>query len=233
MTIRPGPTTASSVLNFADRVVRAAWSSSLIVPRAPRMSPTCASSSTADGVPSPQLQQQSLEFTSFALSLKRDRGTRVRSGIAAPSGAISRAGYSSAQTAGRGARRPGTRPKKVVATLRQRVPGTSRDSGGKGPTSARTIRVHRAPPFVRGACARLHTRHQPRAPSMARPGASLAGDVVTSLVRALALHGVAMLRSHLASPLRPGRGVLIRSVSRRLGSVACVREDASPNEVSN
>ena len=58
------------------------------------------------------------------------------------------------------------------------------------------------------------------------------GEVVTSLVRALALHGVAMLRSHLASPLRPGRGVLIRSVSRRLGSVACVREDASPNEVS-
>jgi hypothetical protein len=38
--------------------------------------------------------------------------------------------------------------------------------------------------------------------------------------------------SHLASPLRPGRGVLIRSVSRRLGSVAYVREDASPNEVS-
>ena len=63
----------------------------------------------------------------------------------------------------------------------------------------------------------------------------------TSLVRALALHGVARhrarqstgrLRSHLASPLEPGRGVLIRSVSRRLGSVACVREDASPNEVS-
>lgn len=60
---------------------------------------------------------------------------------------------------------------------------------------------------------------------------------VTSLVRALALHGVARpspgrKRSHLACPLRPGRGVLIRSVSRRLGSVACVREDASPNEVS-
>ena len=55
---------------------------------------------------------------------------------------------------------------------------------------------------------------------------------VTSLVRALALHGVASrMRSHLASPLKPGRGVLIRSVSRRLGSVACVREDASPNEV--
>src|ERR1700733_12074512 len=39
--------------------------------------------------------------------------------------------------------------------------------------------------------------------------------------------------SHLASPLSPGRGVLIRSVSRRLGSVACVRDDASPNEVSS
>ena len=62
----------------------------------------------------------------------------------------------------------------------------------------------------------------------------------TSLVRALALHGVLRpprsnrntAASHLASPLRPGRGVLIRSVSRRLGSVAYVREDASPNEVS-
>src|ERR1700760_4216651 len=48
MTIRPGPTTASSVLNFADRVVGAPWSPSLIVPSAPRMSPTCASSSTAE-----------------------------------------------------------------------------------------------------------------------------------------------------------------------------------------
>ena len=56
----------------------------------------------------------------------------------------------------------------------------------------------------------------------------------TSLVRALALHGVLrpITASHLASPLGPGRGVLIRSVSRRLGSVAYVHEDASPNEVS-
>src|SRR5215471_19793936 len=72
-------------------------------------------------------------------------------------------------------------------------------------------------------------------PSHARPAEAPPGTAskkATSLVRALALHGVAMLRSHLASPLRPGRGVLIRSVSRRLGSVACVREDASPNEVS-
>ena len=70
-----------------------------------------------------------------------------------------------------------------------------------------------------------HKRHVP-------PAAPEGAAAVTSLVRALALHGVASrMRSHLASPLKPGRGVLIRSVSRRLGSVACVREDASPNEV--
>jgi hypothetical protein len=78
-------------------------------------------------------------------------------------------------------------------------------------------------------CAPLQ-RHHARS---ARPTRHGRWRWVTSLVRALALHGVAMLRSHLASPLRPGRGVLIRSVSRRLGSVACVREDASPNEVSS
>src|SRR5580692_7469693 len=49
MTISPGPTIASSVFSLADRVVRAAWSPTVIVPRAPRMSPTCASSSTAEG----------------------------------------------------------------------------------------------------------------------------------------------------------------------------------------
>ena len=105
----------------------------------------------------------------------------------------------------------------------------------EGPTSARTIRVHRTPPFVRGACERLHTRHQPGVTVHCRRAAGTPMPVrkVTSLVRALALHGVAMLRSHLASPLRPGRGVLIRSVSRRLGSAAYVREDASPNEVSS
>ena len=81
-----------------------------------------------------------------------------------------------------------------------------------------------------GALARAFTYGTTKeACSSAAPGDAAR---VTSLVRALALHGVAMLRSHLASPLRPGRGVLIRSVSRRLGSVACVREDASPNEVS-
>jgi hypothetical protein len=37
--------------------------------------------------------------------------------------------------------------------------------------------------------------------------------------------------SHLGSPLSPGRPVLTGGVSRRWGSVACVRADASPNEV--
>jgi len=122
----------------------------------------------------------------------------------------------------------------VLGQVKRAASACARDWQGQrriGPTSARTIRVHRAPPFVRGACARLHTRHQKRELS----AAALRGEV-TSLVRALALHGVARpcrLRSHLASPLGPGRGVLIRSVSRRLGSVAYVREDASPNEVSD
>jgi len=102
-----------------------------------------------------------------------------------------------------------------------------------GPTSARTIRVHRAPPFVRGARARQHYNTSQEERPLRWQECVPASEEVTSLVRALALHGVAMLRSHLASTLRPGRGVLIRSVSRRLGSVACVREDASPNEVSN
>jgi hypothetical protein len=102
-----------------------------------------------------------------------------------------------------------------------------------GPTSARTIRVHRTPPFVRGARARQHYNTSQEERPLRWQECVPASEEVTSLVRALALHGVAMLRSHLASTLRPGRGVLIRSVSRRLGSVACVREDASPNEVSN
>src|ERR1700753_2208967 len=34
-----------------------------------------------------------------------------------------------------------------------------------------------------------------------------------------------------AQPLCPGRAVLTRGVSRRSGSVACVRADASPTEV--
>ncbi len=59
----------------------------------------------------------------------------------------------------------------------------------------------------------------------------------TPLVRASALHGVSGPAttprdgSHLGSTLKPGGAVLTRGVFRRSGSVACVRADASPNEV--
>jgi hypothetical protein len=55
----------------------------------------------------------------------------------------------------------------------------------------------------------------------------------TPLVGASALHGVSGNRagSHLGSTLKPGGAVLTRGVSRRSGSVAYIRADASPTEV--
>ena len=54
----------------------------------------------------------------------------------------------------------------------------------------------------------------------------------TPLVRVSALHGVsAQPGSHLGSTLNPGGAVLTLGVSRRSGSVAYIRVDASPNEV--
>src|ERR1700683_1969501 len=55
----------------------------------------------------------------------------------------------------------------------------------------------------------------------------------TPIVGASALHGVSGVTpgSHLGSTLRSGRAVLTRGVSRRSGSVACIRADASPTEV--
>jgi hypothetical protein len=117
------------------------------------------------------------------------------------------------------------------------VPGAGRTSG-EGPFSARTIGVHCSPPSRRG-CNRAMLSHPPVTAGMPDRASyeeidRRAGPARHPLVRALALHGVARQkpRSHLASPLTPGRGVLIRSVSRRVGSVAYVREDASPNKVS-
>jgi hypothetical protein len=122
---------------------------------------------------------------------------------------------------------------------------TGRRSAQRGRLSAcpeqegKTARAYFGPDYARPSLASLRPRYrQCQVTRMTRgsrnrdtrPGR-------TSLVRALALHGVARpagrLRSHLASPLEPGKGVLIRRVSRPAGSVACVREDASPNEVSH
>ena len=59
----------------------------------------------------------------------------------------------------------------------------------------------------------------------------------TPLVRASAPHDVSwpgktiQAGSHLGSTLKPGGAVLTRGVFGRSGSVACIRVDASPNEV--
>jgi hypothetical protein len=71
-----------------------------------------------------------------------------------------------------------------------------------------------------------------RATVRTTPQASEAREIrAPLLVRALALRGVIPPGSHLGSPLNPGRAVLARGVSRRWRPVACVRADASPNEV--
>src|SRR5690242_15190617 len=110
MTISPGPTTASSVLNFAERVVLAPWSPSVIVPRAPRMSPTCASSSTAERpVPATSASIAVTEIHLFrAFTQAGSRHTLradVRHSSRSPSVGPS-AGYRSHHTALAGASRP-------------------------------------------------------------------------------------------------------------------------------
>jgi hypothetical protein len=67
------------------------------------------------------------------------------------------------------------------------------------------------------------------------PRPEMDGRGRTPLVRVSALHGVSRPHrgdgSHLGSSLNPRGAVLTGGVSRRSGSVACVRADASPSEV--
>jgi hypothetical protein len=57
-------------------------------------------------------------------------------------------------------------------------------------------------------------------------------EVRTPLVRASTPRDVIRYSgSHFGSTLKPGGAVLTRGVFRRSGSVACIRVDASPNEV--
>jgi hypothetical protein len=89
----------------------------------------------------------------------------------------------------------------------QRVHGNGEGQYRAGPASARTIRVHYSPPSRRTPRARpVVSREAARTPDP-RPGWD-------SLAIALALHGLAQssgrLRSHLASPLMPGKGVPTR-----------------------
>jgi hypothetical protein len=77
------------------------------------------------------------------------------------------------------------------------------------------------------------SRHT-RVPSVTKPEVATRADypgMGTSLVRALALHGLSETGSHLGSTLKPGGAVLTLGVFRRSRSVACVRADASPSEV--
>src|SRR5882724_9666777 len=209
---------ASSVFSLADKPDRGAESSAGMVPSAPRMSPTCASSTAAvrvmEAIMNTPFTSRDLTETGAHAHARPERGRHDQR----------------AEMLGE------------AACARDRM-GQQRE----GPTSARTIRVHRLPPFHRDARGRQATRLRallPAGTNRVTPEETNVREKEipgrTPLVRALALHGVlrppgsnrSPAASHLASPLRPGRGVLIRSESRRLGSVAYVREDASPNEVS-
>src|ERR1017187_10066618 len=230
MTITPGPTMASRVFSLAGIEVRVPVSFSEMVPSAPLMSPTWAESRAA---PRAGLIRLGLVVvvtinTPFATGNRRDRGERGQSRQAQPWGVSYRLVLARSRTE--------CRCCGAVARARARNGQRVRRAG---PIPARSIVFHDSPPS-----AWRRTKPAPQRPAPRQQRRDTCREDAcpmmrvrhTSLVRALALHGVARpvvrLRSHLASPLRPGRGVLIRSVSRRLGSVACVREDASPNEVS-
>ena len=209
------------------------------MPSAPRMSPTCASSSTAERA-APVASISTAVTGNSPLSRFHSSGIKAHAHAAKDrrrlSGEISRfIGISrqhrrltEAPSSGRAIERESC-SSCVSVCLGQA--GTAAGRADFGPDYQSPWRASLRP---RRLCTPSHTtpasakRNRP----LRRQDYCQPGEEVTSLVRALALHGVAMLRSHLASPLRPGRGVLTRSVSRRLGSVACVREDASPNEVS-
>ena len=95
-------------------------------------------------------------------------------------------------------------------------------------TSVRTIAgTHRSLTSLTVTRARCHTRsahtREGKPATTGRPHPSRQSFGTTRRVR---LSG-----SHLGSTLNPGGAVLTRGVSRRSGSVACIRVDASPNEV--
>lgn len=126
------------------------------------------------------------------------------------------------QTAGDGAgRRSGSdRLPRAAAGRRER-----REQLGTGPTMARTT-VHLSPPSGRGRPGR-HDDSARSGPGRDAPGSP-------QLVRALALHGVIPPSGREATwphPLSRGEVSCTWASLDVVGSVACVREDASPNEV--
>src|SRR5271169_681264 len=212
---------ASSVLNFADRPARGAKSSAEIVPSAPRMSPTCASSRTAVRV---MVAMVNTPFTSCDLT---GRGAHARGPYASQTGpARTRAGA----VVGR-----------ISSVQRENLQGlacagTEWDSSEEGqlrPGLSESIACLPSVATHGGARQHVPLRH---VSVTLEETTGQSGIVQPHLSRKSfgtpRRIAMGLTASHLASPLGPGRGVLIRSVSRRLGSVAYVREDASPNEVS-
>src|ERR1700685_1036035 len=96
MTIRPGPTMASRVFSLAEAVPRAPVSSTEMVPRAPRMSPTCAESSAAPRI---SLAAEVIADHPFRAAQAADWGARATRRGGTASGAKRRPGT------GRGQRR--------------------------------------------------------------------------------------------------------------------------------
>src|SRR6266566_7323876 len=178
ITISPGPTMASSVFSLADQPARGAESSAGMVPSAPRMSPACASSRAAlrvmEAMVNTPFTSRDLTETGADAHARPERGRQNQR-----AGSLSEA-----------------------ACARDRM-GQQR----AGPTSARTIRVHRLPPFhrdARGRQATLPADLLPAGTIRVTPEETNAREKEipgrTSLVRALALHGV--LRPAVLSTVR-------------------------------
>ena len=228
MTISPGPMIASRVFSCAGRPRRGAVSSSRIVPSAPRMSPACISSRT---VRRPWFVVVVMVRTSLTPvrgtgRQGEARGTRHSRARAHP---VTDPGCGVQDEGANACRNGGTGTSGYGAVC---GPDYWNQNPSVSPPSGRGTRGR--PPAAQTACAALDTCSQENARRTAPGQTPLTRQSFgTSRRSATPRNSGTRLRSHLAFPLKPGKGVLIRRVSRPVGSVACVREDASPNEVSH
>jgi hypothetical protein len=85
------------------------------------------------------------------------------------------------------------------------------------------------PHLLSGHDARGHPRHLCAPKGVQKP--TTVGNLHPSRQSFGTTRRVRCSGSHLGSTLKPGGAVLTRGVFRRSGSVACIRVDASPNEV--
>src|SRR6266478_2880571 len=183
MTITPGPTTASSVFSLAESDLRVPASSVEIDPKAPLMSTPCTASIAAarPGVTRLGLVEVMAEHPYRGWQAS-GIGGHAESAATSGSGDLLRQPWPMASGEG-------------LAGRRMRVPGAGREYGEWGQSrpglSCSTTRL--PPAWCQAHCAPDIWHGQPGnslapAREAARPGKAGAG---TSLVRALALHGVA------------------------------------------